>query len=175
MPTQTKQPRDPSVLAELRALAERARGGDATVLPQMRKILDRHPEIWQFAGDLERSVVRQWTDLLSDGDPLSTETVRRKAEELRAELEGENPAPIERLLVGQIVAHWLEMSHAQLLIANPGKATPSQASHNLKRAESAQRRYLAAIKMLTNVRQHLPRGLLPLNPLRVHEPVEKMA
>ena len=53
------------------------------------------------------------------------------------------------------MAGWLEMSHAQIQAADPGKVPPPQAAFYLKRAESAQRRYLNAIKTLTEVRRWL--------------------
>jgi hypothetical protein len=136
-------------------------------LPRLRAILDEHPELWQHAGDLEKVVVRAWVELLAGGDPLSAEAIRRKADQLRAELEGDNPSPLERLLVGQVVSHWLEMSHAQVASANPGKATLVQAGYNLRRTESAQRRYLASIKVLATLRALVPRGLFPVDHLRL--------
>ncbi len=168
-------PIEPAIFSELRDLTRRARGGDVSVLPRLRVALAERPELWQHAGDLEKIVVRQWAELLGGGDPLATEALRLKAEDLRVQLEGEAPTPLERLLVGQVVAHWLEMSHAQLRVADGKGATPGQGAFDLKRAESAQRRYLAAMKSLAAVRQLTPRGLLPLNHLRVHEPARKLA
>ena len=119
--------------------------------------------------------MRSWAELLGGDNPPSVEAVRRKAERLRAELEGEAPAPLERLLAGQVVSGWLEMSHAQIKVSDPGASTLGQAGFNLRRAESAQKRYVAAMKALATVRQLLPRGLLPVNHLRLHEPDKKLA
>src|SRR6516165_9994349 len=93
-PEEQQQPTnapEPAVAAELRALVQKAKAGDVTVLPRMRAILVEHPEIWQTAGDLERLVVRSWAALLGGDDPFSIEAVRRKAESLRVELEGDDP------------------------------------------------------------------------------------
>jgi hypothetical protein len=141
----------------------------------MRAILDGHPEVWQSVADLERVVVRSWAELLGGDDPFSVEAVRRKAESLRAELEGDSPTPLERLLAGQVVSGWLEMSHAQVKLADPGSSTLGQAGLNLRRAESAQKRYVMAMKTLATVRELLPRGLLPVNPLRLHDRNKKLA
>jgi hypothetical protein len=168
-------PAEPAVLTELRELVTKAKAGDASVLPRLREVLDDNPQIWQHTGDLEQVVVRAWTQLLAGDDPLTLEVLRRKAEALRAELEGDSPTPLERLLVGQVVSSWLEMSHAQAQVAAPGSTTLGQASHNLRRAESAQKRYLAAIKTLTTVRALVPRGLVPVNHLRLHDPGSKVA
>lgn len=164
---------EPAVGAELRSLVQKAQAGDVSVLPRLRQILDTHPEIWQHGGDLEKIVVRGWVDLLSGNDPLSKETVLRKAEQLRADLEGENPAPLEKLLVGVVVSNWLELSHAQLNSAAPGEKLRGQAGYNLKRAESVQRRYVQSMRMLATVRSLLPRGLLPTNHLRAFDPSRK--
>ena len=175
MPPEEPIPNSPPVVAELRALVQQAKAGDVSILPKLRAILDEHPEIWQHAGDLEKVVVRAWVELLAGGDPLGAEAVRRKADQLRAELEGDSPTPLERLLVGQVVSHWLELSHAQVMAADPGEATPGQAGFRLRRAESAQKRYLAAIKTLTTVRALVPRGLLPANLLKLHDPEKRLA
>jgi hypothetical protein len=134
-----------------------------------------HPEIWQTAGDLERLVVRSWAALLGGDDPFSIEAVRRKAESLRVELEGDDPTPLERLLAGQVVSGWLEVAHAQVKLADPGGSTLGQAGLNLRRAESAQKRYVMAMKTLATVRELLPRGLLPVNTVRLHDPDKKLA
>src|SRR5262245_51764440 len=158
---------EPAVVAELRTLVQKAKAGDVSVLPRMRAILDDHPEVWQAVGDLERVVVRSWAELLGGDDPLSVEAVRRKAERLRAELEGDNPTPLERLLAGPVVAGWLEMSHAQVKMVDPGGSTLGQAGFTLRRAEQTQKRYLAAVRTLATVRHLLPRGLLPVSHLRL--------
>jgi len=162
---------EPPVVAELRALVEKAGAGDVAVLPRMRGLLDNHPEIWERIGDLERVVVRAWTELLAGDDPLSREAVRRKAESLRAELEGDAPTPLERLLVGQVVSTWMELSHAQVCSAASGALTPAQARYHWQRAESAQKKHLAAVRTLTTLRALVPGGLLPVNHrLRLCEP-----
>lgn len=167
------KPSEPPLLAELRALNRRAKQGDASALPRLREILTEHPAIWRHAADLEKVVVREWSELLAGDDPLSREALRLKAEELRAQLEGEQPTPLEQLLVGQVVALHLELAHAQL--KTTAGSTPGQATTNLKRAESAQRRYLQAIKTLTTVRALLPAGLLPLQRLRPFDPEQQRA
>jgi hypothetical protein len=166
---------EPAVAAELRALVQKAKAGDVTALPRMRAILAEHPEIWQTAGDLERVVVRSWAELLGGDDPFSIEAVRRKAEQLRHALEGDDPTALERLLVGQVVSGWLETTYAQIQLAQPGGAALGQAGFDLKRAEQAHKRYLAAMRTLAMVRELLPRGLLPASQVRLHEQHKKLA
>jgi len=172
--TQTAPP-EPAVFAELRALTRRARGGDATALPGIRAILSTHPEIWRHAADLERAVVRRWAEVLGGGDALAVEALRLAAEGLRAELEGEEPTGLEKLLVGQVVGHWLETCHAQIQAADSKGVPIAHASFGLKCAESAQKRYLASMKMLATVRQFMPRGLVPANHLQLHDQSKETA
>jgi hypothetical protein len=168
-------PPEPAVLAELRTLVAQAKKGDVDAQPRLRVLLDEYPEIWKHIGDLERIIVRAWAERLAGQDPTSFEVVTRKAEQLRAELGGDDPTPIEKLLVGQVVSTWLEMMHAQASTADAGKLPRPQAKWFVQRAESVQRRYLAAIKLLTTVRALLPQGLVPVSKPRLFEPRKKMA
>jgi hypothetical protein len=164
---------EPAVAAELRKVTAQARAGDASALPRLRRLLDGHPEIWERAGDLERVVVRAWAELLAVGDPVALEAVRRKAEQLRAELEGDAPTPLERLLVGQVVAARLAMGHAQAQEAGREERSLGQARFALGRSESALRRYLSAVRTLATVRALVPHGLMPVHHLRPYDPDRK--
>ncbi len=94
----------------------------------------------------------------------------RNAEEKRKALEGDNPTPVERLLVGQVVTTWMEVQYAQL----QATAGTAQSPRILRRAESAQKRHLAAIRSLTTVRALVPRGLLPAAHLKIFDGEKKM-
>src|SRR5262245_1675331 len=74
-------------------------------------------------------------------------SIARRLSELRAELGGPHPTRTERLLVDQVAACWLALRHAELSAADEGGAI-AQASFRIRRVEGAQRRYLAAVKML---------------------------
>ena len=39
---------------DLRQLVQRAERGDESALPELRRLLDREPGLWHFAGDLSR-------------------------------------------------------------------------------------------------------------------------
>lgn len=165
----TSEPLDSSIFHELRRLTQRANAGDPTALTRMREILEVTPRIWQHVGDVASQAERAWVALLAGKDTLGAESIRRKAAELRRELEGEHPTAIERMLVDQVVVNWLEMAHAQAGATQEGGPV-SQANHRLRRAETAQRKYTAAIKALTQVRTLLARGLVPSNAtLRLHD------
>jgi hypothetical protein len=91
------------------------------------------------------------------------ESVRLKAQALRAETLGENPSPRERLLVERVVAMWLQGNYADAPYAEaqgPG-ATLMLRRELQKRQESAQRSHLPAVKQLAVVRKLLKPALSP--------------
>lgn len=160
---------EPIVARELRELVARAKGGDATVLPTIRRILDDHPEISAYVGDVARLAEAVWIEMLVAEDPLGAEAIKRHAAQMRAELEGPHPTPLERLLIAQITSTWLEVAYAQMAAAQRGGSI-MQATARVRRSEVAQRKHLAAVKALAQVRTLLPQGLMPVgSTLRLHE------
>lgn len=163
-----------NLLATLNDLAQRANAGVPGALDELRTFMDRHPEIEQHVGDLASRAEHAWLDLLSAGSSVSREALERRIGHLRSEISGDHATTLERLLGDTIVIAHLAHHHAAILEANSGGSVP-QAALRFRRAESAQRRYLAAVKTLATLRQRLPAGLAPLDGLRVHDPEKKSA
>jgi hypothetical protein len=145
----------PAVAGELRELVARAQGGDPSVLPRVRELLEAHPEVVEYVGDVTRLAESVWIELVAAGSPVAMEAVKRQAERLRSELRGARPSTLEKLLVDQVVANWLEMSYTRCAAAQTGGSL-AQAALRLRRSEVAQRKYLAAVKALTQTRALLP-------------------
>jgi hypothetical protein len=160
----------------LRGLARRAQQGDRSVLPELRRALEADPSMWQRYGDLAAAAQQAWLDLLAGNDLLLHESVRRKQEELRAELAGASPSPLEKLLVERVVACWLQTMYSETAyaLARGPDATPAVRHELMKRQESSQRRYLASIKQLALVRKLLAPGVSPaelaMRPVREGSP-----
>jgi hypothetical protein len=153
---ETTEGPDPSTtLAELNTLVARARAGDVEVLPQLRKVLDEHPEVWH-CGDVAMIARDSWITLIAGPDLALKELLDRRARELKDELAGPHPTPLEGLLVDRIVACWLAVHHAEASIAQSGDMSLRLAEYAQKRLNSAQRRYLMAIGALASVRKLLP-------------------
>jgi hypothetical protein len=150
----------------LGALVARANEGDQAALADLRRFLDAHPEVWQVCGDLGKHAERAWLGLIS-GEVLGTESIRRHVEQLRADLAGPRPTAMEQLLVNQAVTCYLAVQHAEIAAARPGSSSVQQLGV-MKRCESAQRRYLGALRALAYTRAALPQGLVPVNPLRLY-------
>lgn len=147
---------------------KRANAGDADAIEWLRAFLELNPQVWQRMGNLARGAERAWIELIAQGDRLIAESVKLQLIELKKDLIGETATPLETLLADTILSTWLETRYLESISASPpsGKESPSQAAVLLKRLESAQRRHLAALKSLTQLRKLLPSATTP-KPLKV--------
>ena len=143
---------DEDPMSRLRGLAAKANTGDNTALTKLREILDTHPEIWLTIGNLGSHAELAMIDLVSRGNLLMFESMRRHIAQLKVELLGANPSPLELLTVQRIVANWLHLQFADRACAT---ADSGQVQTNAwaKRLEMAERRYQIALKSLKLVRQ----------------------
>lgn len=96
------------------------------------------------------------------GNCLAAEAINRHLTEFKAELAGEHPTAIERLLIDVIGTSWLAHQHAEDQAASVRGANLNQAAFVTKRAEITQKRLLGAVRTLTILRASVPRGLAPL-------------
>ena len=160
----TTPPKQDEVIERLQRLVQRAEQGDETVLGELRAALDVNPWVWERYGDLAKQSQAAWLGLIAGSNLMLHESTRRKAAQLRAELAGPAPSPVERLLVERIVSSWLQTHYADSAYAQlPKGANPAQHTAALQRQNSAQQRYLQAVKALATVRKLLRPGLSPVD------------
>lgn len=140
--------------AELQSLIERAYAGDQSAVPGIRGILDSMPQaVRLFGGDLAHEAEQALVRAIAGKNLAQREALTRKMEQLRAELGGPNPGPLERLLVERVALCWLNSSFADLQFAL-AKNTTLQFGIYLQRQQSrAHQRLLSAIKSLATVRR----------------------
>ena len=81
--------------AELARLLQRAEAGDRSVLPQLRQVLDSDDHLWRSYGDLAAHAEASLAMLAAGPNLLLAESLKRKLAELKAELGGESPSPLE--------------------------------------------------------------------------------
>jgi hypothetical protein len=160
-----KPAQDSSVLERLQRLLRRAEQGDESSLPELRAALAVNEWAIKDYGDLGRQAQEAWLQLIAGPNLLLRESVARKAEELRRELAGPDPTPLERLLVDRVVASWIQTYYADAVYAQLKAATPAQHTAALRRQSGAQQRYLQAIKTLATTRKLLRPG--PSSPVEV--------
>jgi len=138
---------------ELTNLAERARTGDETAVPLIREFLQRPGAVGAFGGDLAEQVFVSMTKSIAGKNLGFREDVRCKLDRLRAELSGDNPTSVERVLVERVVACWLQVQDAELRAAQATDASIKQADFHQRRMDATNRRFLAAVKTLALVRK----------------------
>ena len=151
-------------LGRLAELVQRAQQGDLTALPLLREALEGDPSLWQEYGDLAAQAQEAWLQLLAGTDYLLAESVRLKLGALRQELSAEGASPLEKLLIERVIACWLQTCYSDSVYAQARgpQSTTSVRQELMKRQDSSQRRYLAAIKQLALVRKLLRPALSPL-------------
>jgi hypothetical protein len=146
----TAFPTDPK---ELRKLLDRAQKGDERTLPLIRKMLENPDRVDGFGGDLARQAELSFVKAAAGDNLLFKEALPRKLEQLRGELAGPNPMPVERLLVERIVACWLQVQDADVRYAQAKNLSLEWGEYYQRRMDRAHRRYLSAIKALATVRK----------------------
>lgn len=142
-------------------LVRKAEDGDKGALAEIIARTDASPnarEVWAFVGDLGKRAERRWIEVATFGNPLARVGLERIISMMRADLEGDAPSPLERLLIERIILCWLQANFADqqvaALLAN-GEGKINQVEFFERRQGRAQRRYLAAIRSLALLRRLL--------------------
>jgi hypothetical protein len=154
-------PADP--IERLQVLVTAAKYGDDNAIIQIRKCLDKHPEIWQRVGDLAAHAESLLIEIIADGNAMVVESMEREVRRLKTELSEGEPGPLERLTIQRIVACWLNCQYVDRATL-AADAAGSRATAWGKRQEAAERRYQLAIKSLDMVRRLRPRATLRAEP-----------
>ena len=143
--------------AEMAKQIRQVEQGDKDALARMQIVFEVVPRFCDELGDLARraedSLVKVYTK-----NPLVQEALRFKLNALRREIGAQDPSPLEDLLARRIAACWLHVHYLETIYAvnveNNGLS--GRWSESMQRSiDRAQRRYLAAIKALVQVRRLL--------------------
>ena len=149
-------------MAELRGLSEKAEAGDEEARKELRRLVRAaSPEIIGRASDIAGRTEWMLIKTISAGEPLMEETLEARLALMREEIAGEDASPLEVLLTERVVSCWMLVELFDALMAgqlnkdNEHRTPISYTLKMLKWQESATRRYLAAIKVLVQVRKLL--------------------
>ena len=135
-------------------LVRRAEQGETQVVPELRKVLDHYPRLWQEAGDLARVTESVWLQQMAGTNAFLRESVSRRAKALRRDLLGDAPTPLERLLVDRVVCTWLGLHYAESKHAGTmQEQTFQQGEYYQERIVRYQRMHLAAVRALAQLRR----------------------
>jgi hypothetical protein len=177
MDTTTEPPRTEAEIHErLQKLVRRAEQGDGAAVPELRVALDVNGWVWRDYGDAGTHATAAWLGLVCGKNLMMREAIERRMAEMRATLAGEDPSPLEQLLVARILACWLQVHYADGTYAQLKGGDPAQHTLMMRRQNAAQQRYVHAIKALATVRKLLRPAPSPLDLLQrtvAETPAEK--
>jgi hypothetical protein len=141
---------------EMDAFLKRAAKGDESCLPQVRALLadPEHGEITtHYCGSSAEWLRQAIAGKASGGNLLAKEAVLKRIDQVRAELEGPNPTPIERLLAERASLCWQIANWHESTFINSDGMSLGQADHHQRRIDKAHRRFLSAVETLARVRK----------------------
>jgi hypothetical protein len=150
----------------LSALAARAQQGDAAALPEIRRVLDEHPEVWKTAGDWADRARQAWVKLVSGGDAVLAESARKRLDALQEELGRPFQEPLERLLVERVVICLFQLEIADAELAAVENRPAAERGDVLKCHAAAQQAFHQAQTALTRHRQLTKTRPSPIDMLR---------
>ncbi|QJW94612.1 hypothetical protein [Frigoriglobus tundricola] len=152
------EPPQSEVRAEIQGVLAKAKAGDASVLPQLREILDKNPSLVKHYGSLARHAEAAWIALAGGANLYMRESFARGAEARRAELTRPGASAVEKLLVERVVACDLQLGYLTTAEADALGMGDSyrQAEYHARRVERAQRMQLAALGALVTYQRLVP-------------------
>jgi hypothetical protein len=157
-PTPAPPPTPAELVKKVRSLATQADRGNKESARELRRLLDR-PDVYELFKDLTDRVLQALVYKCAPEDRLTRELIEREFAHVRAELLSPAPTAIERLLAERVAVGWLEVHAAEFRLA---LADWEDRPHWQRQADHAQRRFLAALRLLAAVRR-LPRPAVQVN------------
>ena len=149
-------------LAELKAVSEEAEAGDRNARKRLRQLVrSSSPQVIAEASDFVGRAEWMLANTISAGQPLMCEAIQERMRQMRSEIAGQSPTPLEVMLTERVVAGWLLVEVLEGLISaqyqrhtdKTACVPPGYILQMSRILESATRRYLAAIRELARVRK----------------------
>jgi hypothetical protein len=153
------------LINELRPLIAQVNEGDEEAPHRIRRALEETPDSAQILSNIvAKRAERIFVGRICGDDLLLKEALSLQLQEMRKEVAGPDPSPLERLLAERVVACWLQLQHAEAAYAaRLGKPTTSQDEYHQRRLDRVHRRYVAAIRSLAQVRKLLTPKVTQIN------------
>jgi hypothetical protein len=153
-----------AALLDLRDLVSRGHDGDEEALARMDTVLERIPSIARKFGNLNVIVEEGFVERVSSNSPFRQKSLRITLEDMREELAGPDPSPLEKLGAERVASCWLQLHYAELIYnQNLPKLTLSEDDYYQKRLDRLHKRYLSAMRSLAQVRKLLKPKVAQIN------------
>jgi len=161
-PTSEPTTKDSTALDALQQLLTRAKAGDRSTLPELRRLLDEDKSLWLHYGDLALQAEAGLVRVAAGSNLLLAEAIMRRQADRKTELAAGSNDPVIRALTDRASILGLQVGYFDGLIAqcegqDLGKLRPLR-----EHLDGANRRYLAALKALATVQKLLKPTLSPL-------------
>jgi hypothetical protein len=147
-------------IQELQTLSEKAEDGDKEAKRELRvAVRSSSPEVIGSVADIASNYRTMLAKTAAAGDELQLEGLKAYMLRMEESIAGENPTPLEGLLAERIVSCWMLVELMEALTSawfdrgRKHRVAPQFLLQMCKIQESANRRYLAAIKTLAQVRR----------------------
>ena len=138
------------------AIVKSANGGDENALSQLRTLLDSHPQLWTAVGDLTQHAILAMIRAIANGSALVSESLQRKANELRCDLLGDRPSALEKLAAERVLVCWLESQFLEAKFASDSGQNLATARYVALAKSRAQQRFDSSMKSLLLIREKQP-------------------
>lgn len=140
-------------VAEINATIRKAEAGNEAALQEVKRLLARPGTADIFAGNVAREAVNTLVKNFAGKNPVVRESLSPEDGRDAGGTVGTDPTPLEKLLVERIVATWLHLHHLEAIYAGKESMSLDLGAYYQRSISAAQKRYLAAIKGLAEVRK----------------------
>ena len=138
----------------MEALIKRAEKGDEKAMAELRPFLKDMPATLDYYGELAEHAQRSLIKNMSGDNLLFQTGVQHRLDDMRVQLSGMSPTPLENLLIERILTCWLETQYYDALHAqNMKEASVKTGEYLQRRQDRAHRRFLSAVKTLAVIRR----------------------
>jgi len=146
----------------LQQLIVRAKNGDASVLPELRRVLDEDQSLWEHYGNLAQQAEAGLVRLAAGANLMMAECMLRKQAALKVELAGDSIDPVVRALAERAAICALQIAYFDGLLAGSKGSTVAHLKPLRQQLDGANRRYLDSLRTLATVKKLLRPVLSPM-------------
>ena len=144
-------------MAELQDLLERAKSGDRSAVPRLREYLDRNPQLWRNSGSIAVQAQAAWINGTVGPDLHLRDCMYRQLNQMKQDLCGDAPTPLEALLVERVVTTWLQLGYLEAREAQAPEGSERWYKLRMERYALAERQFRGAVNALVTLRQQAPK------------------
>jgi hypothetical protein len=160
----------PVAVQDLPRLLRRARRGSRRVLPALRALVERQPEVWRAAADLCRQAEEAWATVVAWNEPDERGFVLDQLHERRAALMGPSPTPAVDLVARLAVLTKVQVAYLDALRAERSAKGQRSGWRAGVLLAQGRRRHFRALRVLPvlqlhGLAQHGPRPVTPADAL----------